>query len=656
MPKKKVLFYSFLILIVLFLKQLDAIAQSNNFDSRDKFEANVLILKLKNNSDKNALFGNSIPLHNFLIEHNAVARLLYPNKVIVDPFTKSTIDLSTIYRLEFPQNISILKTIDYLNALDNVLYAEPFIIPQLCYSPSDTSLAKQFQLSIIKAFEAWNIEKGDSNVIIGITDTGIDIDHPDLIDNIAYNYADPIDGIDNDNDGYIDNFRGWDTGDKDNDPSTFNSNHGNNVSGLSSASTDNITGIAGTGFRCKFLPIKIDRDIDGNLTGAYDGIIYAADQGVDIINCSWGSFSYSNLANDIINYATAKGSLVVAAAGNNGEDVKFYPSAYENSLSVAMTNANDSIRDNSNYGRYVDVMAIGTGMYTTANNGGYNYNGGTSMASPLVSGAAAIVKSKYPTYTPLQIAERLRNTADNIDAINPAKFSEKMGGGRINMFRSVSDPELPGIKTKLIAIKDANDSTFVIGDTLRLVFSFTNYLKVAGTLNVQLSSPNNSIIILNPNYTINGLNTFETKDNSNQAFLAVIKNNAQINEKAEFKLTVSEGNYLRKSWFETTVNVDYINISNDTISTTITSKGRLGYNNLSSTQGLGFIYKNNESALYEGSFMLGLNSQEVFDGFRGENSIADDDFESIISVRLDGPKKATIETQGIFKVKNKPNI
>ncbi len=656
MNEKRHPFYFYIFLIALLLKQITVDAQNNIIDSRDQFEPNVVIIKLKKSEDKNALFGNSILLNNFISENNVTVKALYPSKKITDPITKKIIDLSNIYKLEFPKNINVIKIANYLKAIKEVSYAEPFIIPQLCYTPSDTSIGKQFQLSVIKAFEAWDIEKGDSNVVIGITDTGIDIDHPDLVDNIAYNYADPIDGIDNDNDGYVDNYRGWDTGDNDNDPSTFNSNHGNNVSGLASASTDNITGIAGTGFKCKFLPIKIDRDVNSSLTGAYDGIVYAADQGVDIINCSWGSFSYSNLANDIINYATAKGSLVVAAAGNNGEDIKFYPSAYENSLSVAMTNANDSIRSNSNYGRYVDVMAIGDGMYTTSNNAGYNYNGGTSMASPLVAGAAGIVKSKYPSYTPLQIAERVRNTADNIDATNPSRFSEKMGNGRINMYRSVTDVDLPGVRTKLISINDGNDSTFVIGDTLRLIFSFTNYLKAASSLNINLSSPNNSLAILNPNLTLTGLNTFETKDNSNQAFLAVIKNNAQTNERAEFKVTISEGNYVRKSWFETSINVDYINISNQTITTTLTSNGRLGYNDFSSSEGVGFIYKNNESALYEGSFVLALNNQEVFDGFRGETAPADADFESVVSVKLDGPKKAPIETQGIFKVKSKPDI
>src|SRR5690606_34030243 len=255
--------------------------------------------------------------------------------------------------------------------------------------------------------------------------------------------------------------------------------------------------------------------------------------GADIINCSWGSYSFSDLGNDIINYATDKGSLVVAAVGNDGRNEKFYPAAYENALAVGMTDSMDMIRSNSNYGRHVDVLAIGQGMSTTSNNSQYNYNGGTSMASPLVSGAAGLVKAHYPHFTPMQIAERIRNTADNLDYKHPSTYHSKIGNGRLNMYRSVAEPLNHGVRTTLVSIDDLNDSSFVPGDTLRLIVDFTNYLSPGTQFTATLTSPNSSLLILRQSFSIGSLNTFETKNNSASPFLILIKENAALNELVE---------------------------------------------------------------------------------------------------------------------------
>ncbi|MFN7015398.1 MAG: S8 family serine peptidase, partial [Bacteroidia bacterium] len=235
-------------------------------------------------------------------------------------------------------------------------YVEPFYLPELCFQPNDQMLQLQYALPLIKAFDAWNIHQGDTNVVIGITDTGIDLNHPDLLPNIKINYADPINGIDDDGDGYTDNYYGWNTGDNNHIVSST-SHHGVHVAGISSAVVNNGIGIAGSGFKCKFLPVKI-ADSNGMLTGAYDGIVYAADKGCTVINCSWGSPEFSRFAQDIINYATLnKNSLVIAAAGNNNNDIKFYPAAYDYVLSVAATSYDDSKWSNSSFGYYVDISA-----------------------------------------------------------------------------------------------------------------------------------------------------------------------------------------------------------------------------------------------------------------------------------------------------------
>ena len=310
-----------------------------------------------------------------------------------------------------------------------IAYAEPLIYPKLTYTPNDYNSSIQDFIGIINAPAAWNIEKGDTNVVIGILDTGTDWDHPDLVDNIKYNYNDPIDGTDNDADGYTDNYRGWDLGVNDNDPTVQGSNHGAHVSGCAAASTDNNTGVASPGFNCKFLPVKI-ADAQGNLIAGYEGITYAADHGCQIINCSWGSNSSSQMGQDVVNYATINtNSLVVAGAGNDNSDDNFYPASFDNVLSVGATSASDGKASFSNYGYTLDVSAPGINIYSTTYNNNYTMNSGTSMSSPIVAGCAGIVQSYFPNLTGIQVGEKLRVSADNINSL-VSKYAPRENGYR----------------------------------------------------------------------------------------------------------------------------------------------------------------------------------------------------------------------------------
>jgi len=146
------------------------------------------------------------------------------------------VDLSLIYQVKFNSSYPIEKAINLLLATGMVDYAEPRYVPQLLYQPNDPDTASQYYLSLIRAYQAWDISKGDSIHVVGVTDTGTDLDHPDLSAGIKYNYADPINGVDDDNDGYVDNFMGWDVGSNDNDPSV-DVVHGSFVCGLAGAVT-----------------------------------------------------------------------------------------------------------------------------------------------------------------------------------------------------------------------------------------------------------------------------------------------------------------------------------------------------------------------------------------------------------------------------------
>lgn len=565
------------------------------------------------------------------------------------------VDLSLIYECFHTGKYADSYIIQKLLNTKIFEYVEVFYIPELCFQPNDQMLHLQYSLSLVKAFDAWSIHQGDTNVVIGITDTGVDLNHPDLFPNIKINYADPINGIDDDGDGYIDNYYGWNTGDNNHLVSSA-SHHGVHVAGISSAVVNNGLGIAGIGFKCKFLPVKIANS-DGMLTGAYDGIVYAADKGCAVINCSWGSPAYSRFAQDIINYATInKNSLIVAAAGNNNNEVKFYPAAYDYVLSVAATSYDDSKWSNSSYGYYVDISAPGHNIYSTWINGGYTNSSGTSMAAPLVAGAAALVKSRFPSYTALQIGEVLRVSADDITAQNNSNLINKLGSGRLNMHKALQNLQTPSVIVSNTIFSDNNDEAFKIGDTIRFSAKFTNMLSTLGNAYAVISTDANYLQILNSTFNVGTLNTLQYTNNLSNPYLIKILPNAPQNATAQIKLTVL-GNFGFKQDFyiDIDVNVDYINIKENKIWTSIGSAGQIGFNNIEKGNGLGFIYKAAEGdfqLLFEAGLMIGKDSMYVSDCIRGESGYDRDFWGYATLQKKNSPVYAHYEAEGAFNDAN----
>jgi hypothetical protein len=537
-----------------------------------------------------------------------------------------------IYELKINTANNIGKVIQQLISTGEIDYAEPSYTQQLLYSPNDPSTSLQYYLSKISAYQAWDISKSDTNIVIGVTDTGTDLLHEDLTGNVKYNYLDPIDGIDNDTDGYIDNFYGWDLGENDNSPQSNANFHGLHSAGISSAQVDNNIGIAGVGFKAKYLPIKIS-DAAGNLNTAYEGIVYAVDHGCQVVNCSWGGTGASQYGQDIVNYAAInKYALVVASAGNNGDDVLFYPASYSNVLNVAATDQNDHKKLNSTYGISIDVCAPGEDILSTWTNNTYVASGGTSTAAPVVAGAAAILKSHFPNYSGIQIGEQLRATADHIDTIAfNAAWAGKLGAGRINLFKALTDSTAVSMVLTGSNVTDNNDNAFVIGDTLLISGEFTNYLSQTNAVSVKASCSSAFIQMIDSTVTLGNMNTMQVLNNNNQPFKATILAGAPINAPVEFKLKITDNAGHQFTYYVAIViNVDFINININEVATTITSKGNIGFNN-SASQGLGFVY-NNSNLLYESGLLIGAGPTRVSDRVRGNPGTQDADFLSLTNV------------------------
>lgn len=547
-------------------------------------------------------------------------------------------DLSLIYELKYTADINLEKAISKLLLSNILVYAEPHFIPTVNYTPNDplANPTDQYHLQTINAFNGWNVDRGDSSIVIGITDTGTDPTHPDLFNNMKRNYADIPDGIDNDMDGYVDNYMGWDLGTNDNDATWQANAHGVHVSGLAAATANNNLGGAGVGFNCKFLPVKIG-DANGSLIAAYEGIKYAADHGCQIINCSWGGGGSSQYGQDIIDYATInKNCLVVCAAGNNGVEGDFYPAAYNYVLCVANTTISDTRHASSNFGYMVDVCAPGDNVNSTWPGSFYMTLTGTSMASPIVAGAAGIVKNHFPSYTGLQVAERLKVTADDIYLANPT-YLNKLGSGRINLYRALTDPATPSVVMTSKAVTDHNDLSFINGDTLFITGTFINYLNPTSALNVTVTPLSSFAQTVDNTTSLGIINTLASKTNSLDPFSFKLTGAIPINQGIDFEVTMSDGTYQAKQFFTVYINVDYINIDINDVSTTATSKGKIGYNQDAQVQGLGFKY-NSTDLLYEAGLMVGSDTTKVSDCVRGGSGATSDvDFSTINRIALQVP-------------------
>ncbi len=198
------------------------------------------------------------------------------------------------------------------------------------------------------------------------------------------------------------------------------------------AQTNNALGVASIGFNVSIMPVKIG-DCNDQLVGGYNGIIWAANNGADIINMSWGGAGVSTYGQNVCNNAWNQGAILVAAAGNSGTDGNpiFYPAAYNNVISVANTQSNDTKASSSEYGTWVDVSAPGTSIGSCNATTGYTSLSGTSMASPMVAGLLGLMMSHTPALPRTQLINCLLSSADNIDAQNP-NFIGQIGSGRIN--------------------------------------------------------------------------------------------------------------------------------------------------------------------------------------------------------------------------------
>ena len=307
-------------------------------------------------------------------------------------------------------------------------------------TPNDTQYGALYGMTKISANLAWDISTGSTSSVVAIIDTGIDYTHPDLVDNIATNSREiPNNGVDDDANGYIDDYYGYDFVNNDSNPLDDHF-HGTHCAGTVGAKGNNSRGVTGVNWTVKLMPIKVlNASGSGTLASVAAGMNYAVKRGVKIMSMSLGTPSYSStLENAIIN-ARNSGVLVVAAAGNSSQDTDLYPQypsalPQDNVLAIAASNPSDALAYFSNYGATtVDLAAPGDSILSTYLGGQYAYASGTSMATPHVAGMAALLLAVNPHLSYSSIKSILIGTVDPI----PSMSGKLVSGGRANLFKAV---------------------------------------------------------------------------------------------------------------------------------------------------------------------------------------------------------------------------
>ncbi|WP_134669880.1 S8 family serine peptidase [Halorussus marinus] len=330
--------------------------------------------------------------------------------------------------VKFPSNAADVARENFIEAItkkDGIKYAEPNATHEALAAPSDPQFGDQYAPQQVRSDEAWDTTFGDSNVTIAVVDTGAQYDHPDLADNYA---SDPgSDFVDADSDPYPD--------------APGDEYHGTHVSGCAAATVDNDTGVAGQGNSALINGRALDENGSGSTADIADAVEWAADQGADVINLSLGGGGYTDTMKNAVSYATSNGSLVVAAAGNDGSRGVSYPAAYSGCVAVSAVDSEENLASFSQYGDSVELCAPGVDVLstTTETRGSYETLSGTSMATPVTSGVAGLTLAKWDL-TPTELRTHLKNTAADVGL-----SADQQGSGQVDAYAAVTtDPANAG--------------------------------------------------------------------------------------------------------------------------------------------------------------------------------------------------------------------
>lgn len=368
------------------------------------------------------------------------------------PHATDAVDLGFgIYRVELASGTDWSLAASYFTAQPDVASAAPDRIVQLDRTPSDPGVSDHWALQRIQATAAWSVSSGTGQTLVAIIDSGIDYTHPDLMANLWRNPGEIAgNGIDDDGNGFADDLYGVNFADNTGDPFDFDG-HGTHVAGIIGAVGNNGIGGAGINWNARIMGLRfLSSAGTGYTSDAVRALNYAVENGARVVNMSWGGPDFDPTLQAAIGRARDAGVIIVAAAGNNGQNTDaspFYPGGYtvtmDNVVAVAATDRNDALAPFSNYGAAaVSLAAPGTSITSTLPGGRYAALSGTSMATPFVTGAIALLWDTHPTWSYQQVIQQVLNSVDPL----PDLAGRVSAGGRLNLARMLGvDTTIPPV-------------------------------------------------------------------------------------------------------------------------------------------------------------------------------------------------------------------
>ena len=400
--------------------------------------------------------------------------------------------------------------------------------------------------------------------------------------------------------------------------------------------------MAGVGFSVKVMNTKHSFDdqppSDRSIYFSILGVLYLADQEVDVMNLSFGGSGRSAIFQEIINYAVLEKNVAIfASSGNDGNISPQYPAAYDNVISVSAIDETNRRASFSNRGVTVDITAPGVDILAVGFDNEYEPVGGTSFSCPVVAGIASLVKSHYPEFTGQQVMEVIRVTANN-DIYNiSGNINLSLGKGRADAYEALTQTP-PAIRADNITVTNLEGNVAQAGDTANVVVEFKNYLwPSTPNLEVNLSTNNDDVTIIQDQVSLGVINTGQVVSNASIPFQMIIKEDIDENSNILLNLLFEDTNYDDYQFYELLVNPTYINLEENFIATTITNNGRIGYQDNEREEGIGFLY-DQFNILFEMGLILGSDTNKLANTVRNEIAFeADDDFKQLKNISFNKP-------------------
>lgn len=459
-------------------------------------------------------------------------------RVLVNGSLQPVPDLTTIYALRFPNDRDVPAVVAAFAADLAVEYAEPDYIAHAAYIPDDPYYADQWGLAQISLPAAWDVTRGSPAIAIAIVDTGVDLNHPDLASKLWVNPGEiPGNGVDDDNNGFVDDVNGWNFVAGNNIPQD-GIGHGSHVAGIAAAATNNGIGVAGACPNCRIMPIRTMDDTGaGTYSNVAAGITYAAQKGARVINLSLGGTSYSQVLRDAVANASLV-SVIVAAAGNGNTQALFYPAAYDDFvMAVGATDAGDQRATFSNYGSWVDLMAPGVSVWSTLYDDGYSTLSGTSMAAPFASGVAGLVYSQHIGWSANAVRAQLLHSADPIDALNPG-YEGLLGAGRLNALNALTLAAQPEFAVTSHTLNGVTGGQPVPGSSVTLTVALKNTWADAGVVTATLSTTDSYVTMTDSLGSFGSIPAYTTASNTGDPFHFSVAAGAPYDHPIVFNLRV----------------------------------------------------------------------------------------------------------------------